>query len=188
MVLICVTRLPVLISRFAAGWQLNDPEAIRQALGLPATVPCLDAISRAMMDLERRHPAGVLSARALLDAVARIDQQLLAAGVEQEPAIGPELLWFSIACSVAAAGDAPLQKADVISYDTSLLRQERETVYANPRSEAAALLNQRRRYGEQLLLLLPELSAYSVPPNGVQTAAPPHWGDVVHEDWGGINR
>jgi len=141
-----------------------------------------------MMDLERRHPAGVLSARALLDAVARIDQQLLAAGVEQEPAIGPELLWFSIACSVAAAGDAPLQKADVISYDTSLLRQERETVYANPRSEAAALLNQRRRYGEQLLLLLPELSAYSVPPNGVQTAAPPHWGDVVHEDWGGINR
>ena len=48
----------------------------------------------------------------------------------------------------------------MISYDTSLLRQERETVYANPRSEAAALLSQRRRYGEQLLLLLPGLSSW----------------------------
>ena len=63
-------------------WQPNDPEAIRQALALPATVPCLDAIIRAMADLERRHPAGVLSARALLDAVALIDQQLLAGGPE----------------------------------------------------------------------------------------------------------
>jgi hypothetical protein len=61
---------------------------------------------------------------------------------------------------VAAAGDAPLQQADVIEYDTSLLRVELETVYANPRSEAAALLSQRRRYGEQLLLLLPGLSSW----------------------------
>ena len=56
---------------------------------------------------------------------------------------------------MAAGGDAPLQKADVIAYDTALLRQESETVYANPRSSSAALLNQRRRYGDQLSLLLP---------------------------------
>jgi hypothetical protein len=61
---------------------------------------------------------------------------------------------------VAAAGDAPLQKADVIAYDTALLREERETVYATSASPAAALLNQRRRYSEQLLLLLPGLSSW----------------------------
>ena len=142
------------------SWQPSDPEAIRQALALPATVPCLDAISRAMATLERNHPAGVLSARALLDAVALIDQQLLAAGPDQEQAIEKQSSSGPIAGSVAAAGDAPLQKADVSAYDTSLLRQERETVYANPRSEAAALLSQRRRNGEQLLLLLPELASW----------------------------
>ena len=160
MALIGVARLPVLTSRSAAGWQPSDPEAIRQALALPASVPCLEAISRAMAALERHHPAGVLSARALLEAVALIDQQLLAAGPEQEQAIARQSSSGPIAGSVAAAGDAPLQKADVISYDTSLLRQERETVYANPRSEAAALLRQRHRYGEQLLLLLPGLSSW----------------------------
>jgi hypothetical protein len=61
-----------------AMWQPQDQEAIRQCLALPATVPCLDAIGRAMADLLHQHPAGVFSARALLDAVALIDQQLLA--------------------------------------------------------------------------------------------------------------
>ena len=51
-------------------------------------------------------------------------------------------------------------QADVIAYDTSLLREERETVYAHPRSNASALLSQRRRYSEQLLLLLPELASW----------------------------
>jgi hypothetical protein len=144
----------------AAIWQPGDQEAIRQALALPATVPCLDGISRAMADLERHHPAGVLSARALLDAVDLIDQQLLAAGPEQEQAIEKQSLSGPIAGSVAAAGDAPLQKADVIAYDTALLRQESETVYANPHSSSAALLSQRRRYSEQLLLLLPALASW----------------------------
>ena len=48
----------------------------------------------------------------------------------------------------------------MIAYDTALLRQESETVYANPRSSAASLLSQRRRYGEQLLLLLPGLASW----------------------------
>lgn len=143
-----------------ATWQPRDQEAIRQALALPATVPCLDAIGRAMVDLERRHPAGVRSARALLDAVALIDQQLLVGGPEQEQAIEKQSSSGPIAGSVAAGGDAPLQKADVITYDTALLRQESETVYANPRSSSAALLSQRRRYGEQLLLLLPALASW----------------------------
>ncbi|MFO7628033.1 MAG: hypothetical protein R6W06_00660 [Prochlorococcaceae cyanobacterium] len=110
------------------------------ALALPATVPCLDAIGRAMADLERRHPAGVRSAWALLDAVVLIDQQLLAGGPEQEQAIEKQSSSGPIAGSVAAAGDAPLQKADVITYDTALLRQESGTVYANPRSSSAAKL------------------------------------------------
>jgi hypothetical protein len=142
------------------NWQSSDQEAIRQALALPATVPCLDAIDQAMADLERHHFAGVLSARALLDAVALIDQQLLAGGLEQEQAIEKQSHSRPIAGSVAAAGDAPLQKADVIAYDTALLREESETIYANPRSSSAALLSQRRRYGEQLSLLLPGLASW----------------------------
>ena len=67
-----------------ATWQQEDQEAIRQCLALPATVPCLDAISRAMADLLHQHPAEVLSAHALLDAVALIDHQLLAGGSEQD--------------------------------------------------------------------------------------------------------
>jgi len=133
----------------AAIWQPQDQEAIRQCLALPATVPCLDAIGRAMADLLRQHPAGVLSARALLDAVALIDQQQ---AIQKRSHSGP------IAGSVAAAGDAPLQKADVIAYDTALLREESETTYANPSSPAMGLLRQRRRYADQLLLLLPSLS------------------------------
>lgn len=135
-----------MVSSPAGSWQATDQEAIRQCLALPATVPCLDAISRTMADLERQHPAGVLSARALLDAVALIDQQQSRSG----PITG----------SVAASGDAPLQKADVIAYDTSLLREETETVYATPRSPAAGLLSQRRRYADQLLLLLPALASW----------------------------
>ena len=143
-----------------ATWQPQDQEAIRQCLALPATVPCLDAVGRAMADLLRQHPAGVLSARALLDAVALIDQQLLAGGCEQEQAIQKRSYSGPIAGSVAAAGDAPLQKADVIAYDTALLREESETTYANPSSPAMGLLRQRRRYADQLLLLLPSLSSW----------------------------
>ena len=47
---------PLLNSGSAVSWQPQDQEAIRQALGLPATVPCLNAIGRAMADLERHHP------------------------------------------------------------------------------------------------------------------------------------
>ena len=143
-----------------AIWQSSDQEAIRQALALPATVPCLDAIGRAMADLERQHPAGVLSARALLDAVALIDQQLLAGGIEQEQAIQRISRSGPIAGSVAADGDAPLQKADVIAYDTALLREESEAVYSNPGSPAVAIQKQRQRYAEQLLLLLPPLASW----------------------------
>ena len=65
-----------------------------------------------------------------------------------------------IAGSVAAAGDAPLQKADVIAYDTELLREESETTYANPSSPSMGLLRQRRRYADQLLLLMPALNSW----------------------------
>ena len=144
----------------AASWHPTDQEAIRQALALPATVPCLEAIGRAMADLQRQHPAGVLSARALLDAVAVIDQQLQQGGCVQEQAIQKSSRSGPIAGSVAAAGEAPLQKADVIEYDTALLREEIETVYANPASIAAALRCQRQGYVDQIVLLLPALASW----------------------------
>jgi len=142
------------------SWLATDQEAIRKCLVLPATVPCLDAISRSMNELEQWHPSGVLSARALLDAVALIDQQLLSPAGDQEKAIQMQSLSRPIPGSVAAAGDAPLQKADVIAYDTSLLREEIETTYANPTSISSNLITQRNRYATQLLLLLPRLKSW----------------------------
>ncbi len=144
----------------STAWQPGDQEAIRRCLRLPATAACLASITGAMADLLRHHPAGVLSARALLDAAALIEQQLLAGGSEQEQAIQKRSRSGPIAGSVAAAGDAPLQKADVIAYDTALLREESETVYAAPAAPALALLRQRQRYADQLLLLLPGLSSW----------------------------
>ncbi len=143
----------------AAIWQPQEQESIRQCLALHASVPCLDAIGRAMTDLLRLNPAGVLSARALLDSVVLIDQQLLTGGCEQEQAIQKRSHSGPICGSVAAAGDAPLQKADVIAYDTALLREVSETTYASPRSPAMGLLCQRRSYADQLLLL-PSLSSW----------------------------
>ncbi|MCP9823528.1 hypothetical protein [Cyanobium sp. L1E-Cus] len=58
----------------------------------------------------RSHPPGASpsSDRALLDAVALIDQQLLAPSPEQEQAIEKQFSSGPIAGSVAAGGDAPL--------------------------------------------------------------------------------
>jgi len=142
------------------SWQPADQEAIRKCLVLPATVPCLDAISSSMAELEQWHPAGVTSARALLDAVALIDQQLLLGSLDMEQAIQKKSTSGPIATSVAATGDAPLQKADVITYDTSLLREEIETTYANPTTISSNLISQRNRYAIQLLLLLPHLKSW----------------------------
>ena len=147
-------------NRPASSWQPSDQEAIRKCLVLPATVPCLDAISRSMAELEQWHPSGVLSARALLDAVALIDQQLISGSLDMEQAIAKKSTSGPIATSVAAIGDAPLQKADVIAYDTSLLREEIETTYANPTSISTALITQRNRYSTQLLSLLPRLKSW----------------------------
>jgi hypothetical protein len=142
------------------SWLATDQEAIRKCLVLPATVPCLDAISRSMNELEQWHPSGVLSARALLDAVALIDQQLISGSLDMEQAIAKRSTSGPISTSVAATGDAPLQKADVIAYDTSLLREEIETTYANPTSISSNLITQRNRYATQLLLLLPHLKSW----------------------------
>ena len=48
----CCVVGPLLNSCSAVSWQPQDQEAIRQSLALPATVPCLDAIGRAMADRE----------------------------------------------------------------------------------------------------------------------------------------
>ncbi|CAK6698793.1 hypothetical protein [Synechococcus sp. CBW1107] len=90
------------------GWQPGDQEAIRKALSLPATVPCLD-------------------------------QQLLAAGPEQEQAIEKQSSSGPIAGSVAADGDAPLQKANVIAYDTAPLQ---------PFAKARLLLHETSIHGD----------------------------------------
>ena len=64
-----------------------------------------------------------------------------------------------------------LERADVIAYDTTLLRTESEKVFANPASTAAAYLLQRRRWSDQLLLLLPGLRGWVVVAQGNGTTA-----------------
>ena len=155
-------------ARTAPLWQANDTEAIRTALNLLATVPCLEAINTAMADLAQQHPPGVLSARALLDAVGLIDNQLLSPSPELEQAVQKQSFSGPVFGSSAYTGEAPLQKADVVAYDTALLRQESEKTFANPTSTAGALLVQRRRYSDQLLLLLPALRGWVVVASGGQ--------------------
>lgn len=95
-----------------------------------------------------------------LNSLALIDQQLISGSLDMEQAIQKKSTSGPIATSVAATGDAPLQKADVITYDTSLLREEIETTYANPTSISTQLITQRNRYAIQLLLLLPRLNSW----------------------------
>lgn len=149
-------------------WQPNDTEAVRKALTLQATVPCLEAINGAMAELAQQHPPGVITARELLDAIGQIDSQLLCPSFELEQAIQKQSFSGPITGSSAHSGEAPLQKADVVAYDTALLRQDSEMTFANPTTRAAALLLQRRRYSDQLLLLMPGLRGWVVVAGGGQ--------------------
>jgi len=145
-------------------WRAVDLEAIRIALSIPALIPAIRAISDAMADLEQLYPDAIPTARRELDAIAAIDTELAGLGPEQlqapietrRKAVAPDAL--------PADGTLPVKKADVIEYDTDLLREETITRYGEGLSIEAALRRQRGSHAQALLLMLPTLANWSRDP------------------------
>ena len=142
-------------------WRAADLEAIRVALSIPALMPAIRAITDAMADLEQLYPDAIPTARRELDAIGAIDTELAGLGPEQlqapieirRKAVAPDAL--------PADGTLPVKKADVIEYDTELLREETATRYSEGLSIEVALRRQRAGHAQALLLMLPTLANWS---------------------------
>ena len=145
-------------------WRANDLEAIRVALLIPARLPAIRAINDAMVNLEQLYPDAIPTARRELDAIGAIDAELSGLGPEQlqapietrRKAVAPDAL--------PADGTLPVKKADVIEFDTELLREETITRYGEGLSIEAALRRQRSSHAQALLLMLPTLANWSRDP------------------------
>jgi len=145
-------------------WRAVDLEAIRIALSIPALMPAIRAISDAMAELEQLYPDAIPTARRELDAISAIDSELaglvpeqLQAPVEtRRKAVAPDAL--------PQDGTLPVKKADVIEFDTELLREETVTRFGVGLSIEAALRRQRGSHAQALLLMLPTLANWSRDP------------------------
>jgi len=145
-------------------WRAVDLEAIRIALSIPALMPAIRAVSDAMADLEQLYPDAIPTARRELDAIGSIDAELSGLGPEQlqapietrRKAVAPDAL--------PADGTLPVKKADVIEFDTELLREETVTRFGVGLSIEAALRRQRGSHAQALLLMLPTLANWSRDP------------------------
>jgi len=142
-------------------WRAADLEGIRVALSIPAQMSAIRAINDAMADLEQLYPDAIPTARREIDAITAIDTELAGLGPEklQAPietrrkAVSPDAL--------PEDGTLPVKKADVIEFDTELLREETITRYSSGLSIEAALRRQRSGHAKALLLLLPGLESWS---------------------------
>jgi hypothetical protein len=145
-------------------WRAVDLEAIRIALSIPALMPAIRAISDAMADLEQLYPDAIPTARRELDAIGAIDTELAGLTPEQlqapietrRKAVSPDAL--------PEDGSLPVKKADVIEFDTELLREETITRFGVGLSIEAALRRQRGSHAQALLLMLPTLGNWSRDP------------------------
>ena len=145
-------------------WRATDLEAIRVALSIPARMAAIRAINDAMADLEQIYPDAIPTARRELDAIGAIDSELagltpqqLQAPIEtRRKAMAPDAL--------PEDGSLPVKKADVIEYDTELLREETITRYGEGLSIEGALRRQRSGHAQALLLMLPSLGGWSRDP------------------------
>jgi len=145
-------------------WRAVDLEAIRIALSIPALMPVIRAISDAMADLEQLYPDAIPTARRELDAIGAIDAELSGLGPEQLQAPIETRLKAVSADALPEDGSLPVKKADVIEYDTELLREETITRYGEGLSIEAALRRQRGSHAQALLLMLPTLANWSRDP------------------------
>jgi hypothetical protein len=145
-------------------WRAADLEGIRVALSIPALMQAVRAINDAMADLEQLYPDAIPTARRELDAISAIDTELAGLGPEQlqapietrRKAVGPDAL--------PEYGSLPVKKADVIEFDTELLREETVTRFGVGLSIEQALRRQRGSHAQALLLMLPTLASWSRDP------------------------
>jgi hypothetical protein len=145
-------------------WRAIDLEAIRIALSIPALMPAIRAISDAMADLEQLYPDAIPTARRELDAIGAIDAELSGLGPEQLQAPIETRRKAVAADALPDDGTLPVKKADVIEYDTELLREEITTRYGEGLSIEAALRRQRGSHAQALLWMLPTLANWSRDP------------------------
>jgi len=145
-------------------WRASDLEAIRVALSIPARLPAIRAINDAMADLEQLYPDAIPTARRELDAIAAIDSELSGLSPDQLQAPIETRRKAVAADALPEDGTLPVKKADVIEYDTELLREETITRYGEGLSIEAALRRQRAGHAQALLLMLPSLAGWSRDP------------------------
>jgi hypothetical protein len=145
-------------------WRAADMEGIRVALAIPARMPAIRAINDAMSDLEQLYPDAIPTARREMDAINAIDTELAGLGPEQLQA-PIETRRKAVAADVLPDdGTLPVKKADVIEFDTELLREETITRYGEGLSIEGALRRQRGSHAQALLLMLPTLANWSRDP------------------------
>jgi len=134
----------------------GDAEALRIALSIPVTSAALAALNREMALLQAHYPTGVCTAQIQLDAIAALNEQLVAL-----TPVALNNLLRSKRKGVAGGvvpNPLPLSKLAVVEYATELLLEETDTEWnpAGP-SPAVVLGKQRSQHIGQLALLLPRL-------------------------------
>jgi hypothetical protein len=139
------------------SWRAGDLEAIRSALGIPVSAASIGAIGRAMAELERDYPAGIVVAVGCLERIAAIDHQLASTPEAAEPVV---MKTSRKGAAGPVPAELPKRKLDVIEFATELLLEEVATEYALPESQGPSLAAQRRQQVEALLLVLPGLRVW----------------------------
>ena len=142
-------------------WRAADLEGIRIALSIPARMAGIRAINDAMADLEQLYPDAIPTARRELDAIAAIDTELAGLNPEQLMAPIETRRKAAIADALPEDGTLPVKKADVIEFDTELLREETITRFGVGLSIEQALRRQRSSHAQALVLMLPTLANWS---------------------------
>jgi hypothetical protein len=145
-------------------WRAADLEGIRVAFSIPARLPAIRAINDAMADLEQLYPDAIPTARRELDAIDAIDTELAGLTPDQLQAPIEQRRKAVAADALPENGTLPVKKADVIEYDTELLREETITRYGSGLSIEQALRRQRGSHAQALLLMLPTLANWSRDP------------------------
>ncbi len=142
-------------------WRAADLEGIRLALSIPAQMAAIRAINDAMAQLEEQYPDAIPTARRELDAISVIDSQLAELSPEQLQAPIEQRRKAASPDALPEDGTLPIKKADVIEFDTELLKEETITRYGIGLSIESALQRQRSGHARALLLLLPTLESWS---------------------------
>ena len=142
-------------------WRAADLEGIRVALSNPTQMAAIRPINDAMADLEQLYPDAIPTARGELDAIAAIDTELAGQNPEQLLAPIETRRKAAIADALPEDGTLPVKKADVIEFDTELLREETITRFGVGLSIEQALRRQRSSHAQALVLMLPTLANWS---------------------------